>query len=75
MEYPEFQTGKFGRMESALAFHIPKEVLEMFVENKFSINAMARMLEVSESTVKRRLCSFGISIFLQNMLTGVFAKQ
>ena len=42
------------------AFHIPKEVLEMFVENKFSINAMARMLEVSESTVKRRLYSFGI---------------
>ena len=44
------------------AFHIPKEVLEMFVENKFSINAMARMLEVSESTVKRRLYSCGISI-------------
>ena len=39
------------------AFHIPKEVLEMFVENKFSINAMARMLEVSKSTVKRRLYS------------------
>ena len=44
------------------AFHIPKGVLEMFVENKFSISAMARMLEVSESTVKRRLYSFGISI-------------
>ena len=34
----------------------------MFVESKFSISAMARMLEVSESTVKRRLYSFEISI-------------
>ena len=52
----------FSGSPGRLAFHIPKEGLEMFVENKFSINAMARMLEVSESTVKRRLYSFGISI-------------
>jgi len=43
------------------AFNIPREVLEMFVENKFNVSVMASMLEVSESTVKRRLRTNGIS--------------
>jgi len=43
------------------AFNIPREVLEMFVENKFNVSAMASMLEVSESTVKRRLRTNEIS--------------
>lgn len=51
-------TGSPGRP----AFNIPKEVLEMFVENKFTISAMARMLEVSQSTIKRRLHCYGMSI-------------
>jgi len=33
----------------------------MFVENKFNVSAMASMQEVSESTVKRRLRTNGIS--------------
>ena len=47
------------------AFNIPREVLEMFVKNKFNVSAMASMLEVSESTVKRRLRKNGTSIFTQ----------
>ena len=30
------------------AFNIPREVLEMFVENKFNVSAMAPMLEVNQ---------------------------
>ena len=30
------------------AFNIPREVLEMFVENKFNVSAMASMLEVNQ---------------------------
>ena len=37
----------------------------MFVENKFNVSAMASMLEVSESKVKRRLRTNGISISYQ----------
>ncbi len=44
------------------AFNIPKEILEMFIENKFTVSAVAKMLNVSESTVKRRLQNFGLSI-------------
>lgn len=51
-------TGSPGRP----AFNIPKEILEMFIDNKFTISAMAKMLEVSESTIKRRLQSYGLSI-------------
>ena len=51
-------TGSPGRP----AFNIPKEILEMFIENKFTVSAMAKMLNVSESTVKRRLQNFGLSI-------------
>ena len=47
------------------AFNIPREILEMFVENKFNVRAMASMLEVSESKVKRRLRTNGISISYQ----------
>ena len=51
-------TGSPGRP----AFNIPKEILEMFIENKFTITAMAKMLNVSESTVKRRVKNYGLSI-------------
>lgn len=47
------------------AFNIPREVLDMFVENKFNISAMARMLKVGEPTVKRQLRVNGISISSQ----------
>ena len=43
------------------AFSIPKEILEMF-SNKFTISAMAKMLNVSDSTVKRRIQNDGLSI-------------
>lgn len=51
-------TGSRGRP----AFNIPREILGMFIDNKFTISAIAKMLQVSESTIKRRLSYFDISI-------------
>ena len=41
---------------------IPREQLELFLELGFSIPQMANMLGVSQSTVKRRMSSFSLSI-------------
>ncbi len=51
-------TGSRGRP----AFNIPKDILEMFIDNKFTISSVAKMLQVSESTIKRRLHFYGLSI-------------
>lgn len=37
----------------------------MFVENKVSVSAMASMLDVSESTVKRGILTYGVSMSSQ----------
>ena len=51
-------TGSRGRP----AFQISKDILQMFIDNKFTINSMAKMLQVSESTIKRRLHLYELSI-------------
>ena len=47
------------------AFSISKQVLERFVENRFNVSAMVSVLKVCESTVKRLLCNYEISIYWQ----------
>ena len=44
-------TGSRGRP----AFQISKDILQMFIDNKFPVKSMAEMLQVSKSTIKRRL--------------------
>ena len=51
-------TGSRGRP----AFQISKDILQMFIDNKFTINSVAKMLQVSESTIKRRLHLYELSI-------------
>jgi transposase len=42
-------------------FEIPKEVLESFLDEDFLISEIATMLSVSESTIYRRMRSYGLS--------------
>ena len=43
-------------------FDIPKHLLEFYVEHRFTIKDIAKMLGVSERTIKRRLKKFNIRI-------------
>ena len=42
-------------------FEIPKEVLESFLDKDFLISEIVTMLSVSESTIYRRMKSYGLS--------------
>ena len=48
-----------GRTQAV--FEIPKELLESFLEEDFLISEIATMLSVSESTIYRRMRSYGLS--------------
>ena len=43
-------------------YNIPREQLELFLELGFSVPQMANMLGVSQSTVKRRMLTYSLSI-------------
>ena len=42
-------------------FEIPKELLESFLDEDFLISEIATMLSLSESTIYRRMRSYGLS--------------
>ena len=48
-----------GRTQAV--FEIPKELLESFLQEDFLISEIATMLSVSESTIYRRMRSYGLS--------------
>ncbi|XP_031553470.1 uncharacterized protein LOC116290553 [Actinia tenebrosa] len=54
---PAVQTG----MGSSYSYDIPKEMLESFIEEGFSIAEIALMFSVSESTIYHRMRSYNLS--------------
>ncbi len=55
---PKHQNVARGRPK----FIINKQQLELYLENYFSISSIAKMISVSERTIKRRLQEFGLSV-------------
>jgi hypothetical protein len=53
-----FYTNENGRQ----AFHIPEELLQYFIECRFSVPEIARMLGVSVRTIRRRMTEYGLKI-------------
>ena len=63
IECTKYGTAKPARSYEGVhaVFEIPKEVLESFLEEDFLISEIATMLSVSESTIFRRMRSYGLS--------------
>ena len=55
------QLPKVSSSCGALKFQIPKSVLENLLDEGFSINEISTLLSISESTVYRRMRTFGLS--------------
>ena len=50
--------------QSRLAYLITDAKLQIYIEKGFTAPQIATMLSVSKSTIRRRLCKFGISIIV-----------
>ncbi len=55
------ETPQRNRVEcGAPQFDIPKSILECYLDQDFTINDISKLLSVSESTIYRRMCQFGL---------------
>ena len=61
MKFGGEQLPKVSTNCGAPKFEIPKDVLENLLDEGFSINEISTLLSISESTVYRRLRTFGLS--------------